>query len=162
MRSFVTIAASVFTLLSAVDASALSKRQTNIVPQHGTTVEPTNGTMIAPGQSFPFSYQLMNYCFCTYVPVDVYLSTSPPTAADVTRQGLVDGSYIYNFGGFVDPNNGLPPLPPNSPQPPPPSFTMPTLDVPDNTTLYLTVVETDDCPWHQGYTGFETTTVVYA
>ncbi|RDX43945.1 hypothetical protein K466DRAFT_655725 [Polyporus arcularius HHB13444] len=161
MRSFIAVVTSALALLSVVDASVLSKRQTNVVPEHGTTLQPANGTVVAPGQSFPFSYQLMNYCFITYVPVEVYLSTSPPTAADVSRAGLVDGSYIYSFGGFEAPANGLPPLPPSGPQPPPSSFTMPTLDVPADTTLYLTVVETDDCPWHQGYTGFETTTVVY-
>ena len=106
MRSFVVLAISLFAILASVNASTLLRRQTNIVTEHGTTIEPADGAVVAPGQSFPFSYQLMNYCFCTYVPVSVYLSTSPPTAADVTRQGLVDGSYIYTFGGFVDPNNG--------------------------------------------------------
>ncbi|KAI0719085.1 hypothetical protein C8T65DRAFT_60890 [Cerioporus squamosus] len=160
MLSFAAVVTSVLTLLSVVDASALPKRQT-IVPQHGTTIQPANGTVVAPGESFSFTYQLMNYCFCTYVPVGVYLSTTAPTAADIARGELVSGSFIYDFGGFVDPNYGLQPLPPSSPQPPPSSFTMPALNVSKDTTLYLTVVETDDCPWAQGYTGFETTTIVY-
>ncbi|KAI0699505.1 hypothetical protein C8T65DRAFT_581064, partial [Cerioporus squamosus] len=123
-------------------------------PDHGTTTAPANGAVIAPGDSFPFSFQAAPFgtqvCFSAYDGVNIYLSTSPPTAADVTSDAsrscaLVNGSFVADLGSYVVPHfSGLPPVGPTGF--PPSNFTMPTLDVADDTTLYLSVIEIfNDC-----------------
>ncbi|KAI0638935.1 hypothetical protein C8Q77DRAFT_1213661 [Trametes polyzona] len=145
-------------LTSAV--SVPTKRQI-VVPAHGTTVNPAEGSTITPGASFAFKYENIDFCESGYSPISVYLSTSPPTAADVTSGGeLSEGSFVYRFGDFLIANFGLPPMG----TPPPPTLTAPTLDgVADGTTLYFSVVETyRDCPGGiELEFGLETTTVTY-
>ncbi|RDX43946.1 hypothetical protein OH76DRAFT_1487495 [Lentinus brumalis] len=148
---------------AAHGAIPLGKRQ-QVVSAHGTTTAPANGSTIVPGSTFPFHYSDSNFCESGYSLISVYLSTSAPTAADVTTSGgLVDGSFSFDFGNFLIPNFGLPPM--TTPPPPPATLTAPTLSgIADGTELFFTVVETfRDCPpdGHIEY-GLETTTVVYA
>ncbi|OSD05389.1 hypothetical protein PYCCODRAFT_1465295 [Trametes coccinea BRFM310] len=137
---------------------AVAKRQ-GVVPAHGLTVQPADGSTVTPGAAFPFEYENENYCESGYSPISVYLSTSPPTDADVSGGELVDGSFVYKFGDYLIANFGLPPME----TPPPPTLTAPTLDVADDATLYLSVVETyRDCPGGVALEyGLETTTVLY-
>ncbi|KAI9062760.1 hypothetical protein FKP32DRAFT_1573857 [Trametes sanguinea] len=137
---------------------AVTKRQ-GVVPAHGLTVQPADGSTITAGASFPFEYRNDDYCESGYSPISVYLSTSPPTDADVSGGELVDGSFVYKFGDYLIANFGLPPME----TPPPPTLTAPTLDVAEGATLYLSVVETyRDCPGGvQLEYGLETTTVQY-
>ncbi|RPD56814.1 hypothetical protein L226DRAFT_615678 [Lentinus tigrinus ALCF2SS1-7] len=141
-----------------------------VVSDHGTTTEPADGAVITPGDTFPFAFEPAPFgtqvCFAAYEPIDIYLSTSPPVAADVTGGvnspcGLVGSSFVVDFGGYVVPHfSGLPPVGSGFP---PSNFTMPTLDVVENATLYLTVLESfTDCKSEETYCGIETTTVVYA
>lgn len=84
-----------------------------VVPDHGTTSEPADGAIIAPGDNFPFSFTPAPFgtqvCFSAYDGVSIYLSTSPPTAADVTSNGpnscnLASGSFVIDFGSYVVPH----------------------------------------------------------
>ncbi|RPD77059.1 hypothetical protein L226DRAFT_358749 [Lentinus tigrinus ALCF2SS1-7] len=111
------------------------------------TPEPANGSTIIPGSSFPFSYQPADSCHGCFSPISVYLSASPPTAADITSSGeLADGTFVAFFGDFDIPNCGFP-LPGGNPPPPPSELSTPTLDVADGTALYFSVVETFlQCP----------------
>ena len=82
----------------------LEKRQ-QVVSAHGITTEPANGSTIVPESSFPFHYSNVNFCESGYSPIHIYLSTSAPTAADVTTSGgLVNGSFSFDFGNFLIPN----------------------------------------------------------
>lgn len=146
--------------LSAVSIHVPSKRQ--VVSAHGTTVEPASDSSIAPGTSFPFSYEQANYCEAGYSPISVYLCSSPPTAVDVTTSGeLTNGSFLFKFGDYLIPNFGMPRLRvffsvdscvhmsglPQMNTPPPATLTMPDVDEADGTTLYFAVVETFEyCP----------------
>ncbi|KAI0761659.1 hypothetical protein BD413DRAFT_485507 [Trametes elegans] len=134
------------TSLGGAAASVLPAKRQIVVPAHGTTVAPAEGSTILDGASFPFSYQNRNYCESGYSFISVYLSATPPAAADVTGGGeLADGSFIYKFGDYLIPNFGLPAM--SNPPPPPPTLLTPSLSVSDSSTLYLSVVETfRDCP----------------
>ncbi|KAI0735766.1 hypothetical protein C8Q76DRAFT_829569 [Earliella scabrosa] len=146
-------------------ASTLKRRQI-IVHEHGTTVQPVDGAVIAHGDNFPFEYDLAHLCFAAYDPISVYLSTDAPTTDNVNLDGtLEDGSYVFDFGQFLAPAfENMPPIP-GFPAPPP-TFTMPTLDIPGNTTLFLSVVEVSpNCPGRipaLNRVSLETTTVIYA
>ncbi|KAI0651406.1 hypothetical protein C8Q79DRAFT_996861 [Trametes meyenii] len=165
MRSSTRILLSALALYAATltQGASLGATKRQIVdPEHGTTVNPTNGSTITAGASFPFTYQDRNFCESGYSLIWLYLSTSPPTSADVTSSGqLADGSFVFAFGDFLIPNFGLPAM--QSPPPPPSTLIAPTLDVAGGTTLYFSVVETyRDCPGNiQLEFGVETTTVVY-
>ena len=77
------------------------------------TTEPVDGAVIAPGESFPFSFTPTPFGAdsCVYRPVEVYLSTSPPTREDAmpTATGygeicilsLSDRSVVYDYGVSV-------------------------------------------------------------
>ncbi|TFK86132.1 hypothetical protein K466DRAFT_600563 [Polyporus arcularius HHB13444] len=163
MQLSLTAILSTWAILAGVCASQ------TVVPDHGTTTAPADGAAIAPGDSFPFSFQPAPFgtqvCFSAYDGVNIYLSTSPPTAADVTNTSctLASGSFVSDFGSYVVPHfSGLPPVGPGFP---PSTFTMPTLNVTDDTTLYLSVIEIfNDCKAGGTvfFCGIETTTVVYA
>ncbi|RPD58478.1 hypothetical protein L227DRAFT_612910 [Lentinus tigrinus ALCF2SS1-6] len=160
--SFVVLAA--LTLAHTAHGATLLDKRQQVVSAHGTTTEPVDGSTITPGSTFPFHYSDVNFCESGYSPIHIYLSTSAPTAVDVTTSGgLVDGSFDFDFGNFLIPNFGLPAM--SMPPPPPGTLSAPTLDgVADGTELFLTVVETFlSCP-PDGHTefGFETTTVTYA
>ncbi len=82
-----------------------------VVPDHGTTTAPADGAAIAPGDSFPFSFQPAPFgtqvCFSAYDGAHIYLSTSPPTAADVpsgTSCILASGSFVVDLGSYVVPH----------------------------------------------------------
>ena len=80
---------------------------------HGVTTEPVDGEVIAPGESFPFSFTPTPFGAdsCVYRPVEIYLSTSPPTREDAmpTATGygeicilsLSDRSVVYDYGVSV-------------------------------------------------------------
>ncbi|KAI0825261.1 hypothetical protein BC628DRAFT_1374272 [Trametes gibbosa] len=156
---------SVLVLSGATFAQAASlasiKRQI-VVPAHGVTASPADGSTITAETSFPFAYHNVDFCESGYSPISVYLSTSPPTSADVTSGGeLADGSFVFKFGDYLIANFGLPVMG----TPPPSTLTAPTLGgVTEGTTLYLSVVETyRDCPGGVSLEfGLETTTVVYS
>ncbi|KAI0717724.1 hypothetical protein C8T65DRAFT_694133 [Cerioporus squamosus] len=111
------------------------------------TAEPANGSTIVPGSNFPFSYEPSDSCHGCFSPISVYLSISPPTAANITDSGeLMNGSFISFFGDFDIPNCGFP-LPGGNPPPPPSQLLTPTLAIADGTTIYFSVVETFlQCP----------------
>ncbi len=71
------------------------------------TPEPANGTTIVPGSTFPFSYEPSDSCHGCFSPISVYLSTSPPTAVDITSSGeLANGTFVAFLGDFDIPNCG--------------------------------------------------------
>ncbi|TFK87882.1 hypothetical protein K466DRAFT_95801 [Polyporus arcularius HHB13444] len=128
------------------------------------TPEPVNGTTLVPGSTFPFSYQPSDSCHGCFSPISVYLSTSPPTAVDITSSGeLANGTFVAFLGDFDIPNCGFP-LPGGNPPPPPSELLTPTLAIADGTTLYFSVVETFlQCPpIGQTEFGLYTITVTYA
>lgn len=91
---------------SFTQAASLVKRQI-VIPTHGTTVAPADSSTITPKTMFSFNYENANACESGYSPISVYLSTSPPTSADVTNAGeLVDGSFVFHFGDYLIPNFG--------------------------------------------------------
>ncbi|RPD56813.1 hypothetical protein L226DRAFT_525482 [Lentinus tigrinus ALCF2SS1-7] len=156
------------TILSSWAVLATLCASQTVVPDHGTTTEPSDGAIIPHGDSFPFSYEPVPFgtqvCFSAYDPVAIYLSTAPPTAADVTSSQnacvLTDSSSVHDFGHYVVPL--ISNLPPVGPGFPPFQFQMPTLGVANGTTLYLTVLETiTNCKAGGFFCGIETTTVVY-
>ena len=84
----------------------LVKRQM-VVPTHGFTAEPANASIVEGGADFDFLYYNSNYCHSGYSQISVYLSTSAPTNNDVTNEGgLVDGSYVVDFGTYLIANFG--------------------------------------------------------
>ncbi|KAI0367483.1 hypothetical protein BV20DRAFT_1089453 [Pilatotrama ljubarskyi] len=161
MRFFSTLSALALSASFTYAASLTATKRQIVASEHGTTVEPADGSTITPGVSFAFSYENRNFCESGYSPISVYLSTSPPTTADVTTGGeLVDGSFVFKFGDLLIANFGGAP----AHEPPPPTLIAPPLVVTDGaTTLYFSVVETyRDCPDHVPLEfGLETTTVIY-
>ncbi|KAJ3535619.1 hypothetical protein NM688_g6952 [Phlebia brevispora] len=110
--------------------------------------EPLEGSTIAGGSSFPFSYTPSYGCYDPYSLFTVWLvpGPDPPTLASLnSTEEFSPGDYLAFFGTWIESNN--PGLPPISPGPAPPTFTMPVLDPSFiDETVYLAVVETiPDC-----------------
>ncbi|KAK7048456.1 26S proteasome subunit P45, partial [Favolaschia claudopus] len=107
-------------------------------------IQPADGTHVAPGQSFPFEYQIIaDYGVSSYN-YTVYLFTTPPLAF-MTSQNYGAGHY---FGRFAQPNYPGNPSPSNLP---PPKLVMPNFSTSrggfgagasaSNATYYLAVFE---------------------
>ncbi|GBE83222.1 hypothetical protein BKA93DRAFT_725691 [Sparassis latifolia] len=150
MRFQPLVVLSTLVALAGHAASSPTKRQT--IYNYGTIDEPVVGTAIAPGETFPFEFTSVNLCESGYNPVSVWLLAEPPSdetfAVSGNYGGFASGDYLYQFGDYLIPNFGLPPM--NTPVPS--SLVMPDLSalgegVYSNATLYLAVVETYlDCP----------------
>ena len=97
------------TILSTWAALATICISQTVVQDHGSTTKPPAGEVIPHGHSFPFAYKPVPFgrhvCFSVYDPVAIYLSTSPPTDADITVNrgtcALTDDSFIHDFGHYV-------------------------------------------------------------
>ncbi|TFY68169.1 hypothetical protein EVJ58_g1173 [Rhodofomes roseus] len=130
----------------------LVKRQ-DVVSVHGTINEPAESAAIAPGATFDFDFESVNYCESGYEPITVYLFENEPDVSDMNADGsFPESAYLYEFGEWLIPNFGLPAQ--QDPPPPPSNLTMPDFSQAStnaatysDATFYLTVVETYlDCP----------------
>ncbi|KAF8914885.1 hypothetical protein CPB85DRAFT_1433366 [Mucidula mucida] len=110
----------------------------------GSIIQPASNTVIAPGESFPFQYDIVaDYSVSSYN-FNVYLFTEPPTT--FTPSGSFANGYFY---GRYDQANY--PGVPYATHPAPSNFTMPDFSKnpggfgsgasASNSTVYLTVIE---------------------
>ncbi|KAG7090241.1 hypothetical protein E1B28_011840 [Marasmius oreades] len=123
--------------------SSIEQRQVN--SNHGTIVTPTSGSSLLSGGTFDFKYIQSDWCHDGYSPVDVYLTSFAPTAANLNSAGgFSEGDYTYFFGSFLAANFGLPVITPAVPT----SLTLPALNgISAGSQLFLAVVETArSCP----------------
>lgn len=146
-----TLLALVPALTTSLAASVPLRRQ-DVVAAHGSISLPGTYDAIAPGATFNFGFDSVNYCESGYEPVTIWLLETPPTVEDMTTNGtFATGTYLFEFGEWLVPNFGLPE---QDPPPPPSSLAMPDFSTQEygslffsNATFYLTVVETYlDCP----------------
>ena len=101
------------TTLSTYAIFAVLCSSQTVIQNHGITTQPADGTVVAPGDSFPFSFTPTPFgtdaCLGVYHPIDVYLSTLPPTPSDVRIGGsvfggvciLADGSFVNDLGLYL-------------------------------------------------------------
>jgi len=129
-------------LASSSTASPLEKR---ITVHSGTIASPADGTLVSAGGTYPFQFDMSNWCEAGYTPYDVYILASEPTADSMNAtEGF--NNYLYHYGTYTVDNfpSGLPPLG----TPPPASLTMPDLGAQyAGEDVWLTVVQTERyCP----------------
>ncbi|KAJ7763418.1 hypothetical protein B0H16DRAFT_1279876, partial [Mycena metata] len=109
--------------------------------------EPVAGTVITTGTSIPFNYEDENPCHSGYTAITVWLSDAEPTGLD-GNGNLAAGTFIEEFGSFLNPNFGLHPLPGTTV--PPTSLVIPDISSYSfGSAQYLTVVEANEvgsCP----------------
>lgn len=97
---------SVLSVFIGQAASLPAKRQT-VVPVQGSVAAPSSNDDIAPGATFDFNFESVNYCESGYEPITVYLLEQPPSSDDLTSDGtFAEGSYLYEFGEWLIPNFG--------------------------------------------------------
>jgi hypothetical protein len=79
-------------------ASPLEKRAT--VQSYSTLASPADGTPMAAGQTFPFNFELSNWCETGYSPFSVYILDSKPTASSMNAtQGFTN--YLHFYGTYL-------------------------------------------------------------
>jgi len=153
---------------AAAVPTRLVQRQ-DVVPTHGDIDAPAQSASIAPGATFDFDFESVNYCESGYEPITVYLFANEPDVSDMNTDGsFPESAYLYEFGQWLIPNFGLPPQ--QDPPPPPSNLTMPDFSQAStnaatysDATFYLSVVETYlDCPGDVAKEfGITTTSIVY-
>ncbi|KZT70308.1 hypothetical protein DAEQUDRAFT_737516 [Daedalea quercina L-15889] len=144
-------------------------RRQDVVSVHGTIDAPAEAAAIAPGATFDFEFDSVNYCESGYEPIVVYLFANEPDVSDMNTDGsFPESAYLYEFGEWLIPNFGLSPQ--QSPPPPPSNLTMPDFSQAStnpttysDATFYITVVETYlDCPGDVAKEfGVTTSSIVY-
>lgn len=91
------------TLLSILVASGGSycspvERETPIWDL-GTLQNPVDGSTVDEGNTFPFQFQISNWCEEGFTPFDVYLLDSEPDTSSLNASyGLAE--YLYYFGHY--------------------------------------------------------------
>ena len=92
-------------VLAAFAPVALSAPVTES-PFMGTIAAPTSGAPVSPAITFPFTYNVDNWCEEGYNNFRVFLTSSEPTIDDVDSNGNIT-SALFDFGEFTVANFGM-------------------------------------------------------
>ncbi|KAF7312028.1 hypothetical protein MIND_00214800 [Mycena indigotica] len=134
--------------IALVNARVVQQR--TVSSNHGTITSPSTGTLVSNvgGDAIPFAYSDSNWCHNGYSTTTAWLLDYEPTTANIDAATGLPSNPIYQFGTYLIPNFGLPPLSGSNP-PPPSTLTTPALApaYASGRSLYLAVIETATaCP----------------
>ena len=105
----IALALSALVSQAAALPTTLVHRQ-DVVPTHGNIAAPAQSAAIAPGETFDFDFESVNYCESGYEPITVYLFENEPDVSQMNADGTFNESlYLYQFGQWLIPNFGTPP-----------------------------------------------------
>lgn len=94
---------------SALPEPVANSRRQIVKPISGFIIQPTDGSSISAGSTFPFQYDVDNYCEQGYTPVTIWIVPGPdaPTPASLNAtQGFSDGTYLAYLGHYLVANFG--------------------------------------------------------